>query len=147
DDRERHQPGELLRIHQEGDADPIKSGEEIAEAEPPSGSRGDADAADAPRGGAIEQPHDDRHGQKHHRPEVERSERQRRNRAGRKGDGYPPPSPGEHDRMDELDEGTVLHDVPLSEGGGSGFTRAPVSVAGAGLATASPSGFSSRRRW
>ena len=83
DDRERQQPAEGLRVDQKGVADPIKAGEEIAEAEPPAASR--PRRARRPNGRppapSISQT-SDRKGQEQHRPGVERRQRQRRERAG-----------------------------------------------------------------
>ena len=101
DHRERQQPAESRRIDQKGVADPIKAGDEIAEAEPPAGRGRRRDAAPAADAGAVDQPDQRREGQKQDRPGIERRHRQRRQRAGGERDQPAPPAPGQHDCVDQ----------------------------------------------
>ena len=105
DDRERQQPAEGLGVDQECVADPIKTGEEIAEAEPPAGDRRARQSAAAAGRRAVDQPHQDREREEQHRPGIERRQRQRRQRARRECHQRAPPAPAQHDPVREAREG------------------------------------------
>ncbi|MGY2931477.1 hypothetical protein ACVWZ6_001079 [Bradyrhizobium sp. GM6.1] len=53
---ERRQPGEYIGVDEEGVADPVEAGHEIAEAEPVAGKRRGGDAAISSGAGAVDQP-------------------------------------------------------------------------------------------
>ncbi len=114
DDRERQQPAEDLGVDQKRVADPIEAGEEIAEAEPPARGRRRHHAAEAPGGGAIDQPDQDREGEERHRPHVERRQRQRRGGARKECDQHAPPAPGQHDRVGEAGERHGLRRISMA---------------------------------
>ena len=138
DDRDREQPAEGRRIDQEGVADPVEAGEEIAEAEPPARRRRDGDAAPAAQSGAVDEPDQDRKGQEQNRPRVERRHRRRRQGAGGEGDQPTSPPPRQHDRVDDV---LRLHGV----GGEFGLGRPASSRAAGARATDGRSAFGRSR--
>ena len=99
DHRERQQPAEGLGIDQERMADPIETGQEIAEAEPPARAGRRQHAAEPPRRRPVDQPDQDRKGDERDRPEVDggsasADERPRRMRSGRAASPRPARSRG-----------------------------------------------------
>ena len=81
-DSDRQQPSKSLGVDQEGIADPIEAGEEIAETETPAGYEGSHHAAEPPGEDAVHQPDQNRKGQEQHRPEIGwRREAERRKEA------------------------------------------------------------------
>ncbi len=101
EDGERDQPGEGVGLHQEGLADPPQPHDQIAEAEPPAGGEGAPIAASAGDRRAVDQQHQDRQGQRQHRPHAERRHGERGQRAGKEGERQPPPAGREHDAVGE----------------------------------------------
>ncbi len=100
---ERQRPGELVRLHQHGGAQPPKARDEIAESKPPAGARGGAQRRDAdpPRrkAGAVDEPDRDGQRNRHGRREADRLQRQRPAGAGAKGDGAARPPLAEDDAL------------------------------------------------
>ena len=75
-DGDRQQPAEGLGVDQEGVADPIKAGDEIAEAEAPADARRGPEVRPSASGGTVDQPDQHGKGNEQHRPGIERRQRQ-----------------------------------------------------------------------
>ena len=104
DDREGQQPGELIRLHKEGAADPPEAGKEIAEAEPPADGEGRHEPPDAAVSGAGDRPVDQPHaGLGSVIQRIGKAKKggsgEHRERARAEGDSASPPAPGEDDRI------------------------------------------------
>src|SRR5260370_26125962 len=85
-------------------ADPIEAGEEIAEAEPPAGTRGSEQPAEEAAGCTIDKPDQDGKGNERQRPNIGRRKRKRRGRPSEKRNDTTPPSPGQYHGLREAPE-------------------------------------------
>ena len=121
------QPGELVRLDQEGVADPPEPGEEIAEAEPPADREGRPEPPDAAaprfRHRAVDQPDQDRQRDPEDRKDEERRHRERRERARAEGDAASSPAPGQDDGICQAIHGLrrfvpPIRSIPVADGCG-----------------------------
>ena len=105
DDAERHRPGELVGLDQEGGAEPPQPGEEETEAPPPADCKGGPEPAPGTGAdGTVDQPDRDGHRHDDERPEIERRQGKRTARTSEKRDQALPPTPPQDDGFGDAGE-------------------------------------------
>src|SRR6185437_1076104 len=139
--RNRQQPAKGLGVDKESVADPVKTGDEISEAETPAGDGRGYRAAPAPGGGAVDEPDEDCKRHKQDRPGIDRRHCQRgRNACGKRYE-RPLPSESEHNAVCDAGEG---HGWRAPAGPASFEVAGESSAPAAGAAPVAS--FSTRRR-